>query len=71
MANNEVLLFKKNRAYEKDGERRNATNFYVKCGDELVPVQVRFFPNDEGVDANFRARKKIMSAFAEELPVEK
>lgn len=68
---NQVLLYKKNRSYEKDGAERNATNFYVKIGDELVPIQVRFFPNEDGEDRNFRARKKLMSAFAQELPDEK
>ena len=65
----EVKLYKKMATYVKDGEERTATNFYIKCGDALVPVEVRYFENKEtGRDDRYRERKVLMSAFAEDLP---
>ena len=44
----QVELYKQTGTYvNKDGVEKNFTNFYVKCGDELVPVTVKFFENDE------------------------
>ena len=40
----------------------------MKCGDELVPVEVKFFENDEGKDPRYSARRAVMSAFAAVLP---
>lgn len=65
----QVELFKQTGKYtDKKGEEKNFTNFYVKCGDELVPVQVKFFENDEGNDPRYAPRKAVMSAFASRLP---
>lgn len=65
-----VGLFKKNVEYvNKDGEKKTATNFFVQCGNVLIPVEVKFFEDKEtGVDKYYRTRKTLMSAFAEELP---
>ena len=45
-----VELFKRKETYtdKRTGEEKHFTNFFVKCGDELVPVEVKFFENDEG-----------------------
>lgn len=65
----EVKLFKKVVTYQKDGEDRTATNFYVRCGNATVPVEVKYFENKEtGRDDRYRERKAVLSAFAEELP---
>lgn len=64
---NQVCLYKKTRKVEKDGKKKVYVNFYVKCGEDLIPVQVRFFPNDDGVDPMFKARKMTLKNFAEEL----
>ena len=66
----QVKLFKKNVNYvNKDGETKVATNYFVQCGDVLVPVEVKYFENKEtGEDKNYRTRRSLMSAFAEELP---
>ena len=66
----EVKLFKKQVEYQnKDGEDKTATNFFVQCGDVMVPVEVKYFENkDTGRDDRYRERKVLMSAFAEELP---
>jgi len=65
-----VGLFKKNVEYvNKDGEKKTATNFFVQCGNVLIPVEVKFFEDkNTGEDKNYRTRKTLMSAFAEELP---
>lgn len=65
----QVELYKQTGTYvNKDGVEKNFTNFYVKCGDELVPVTVKFFENDEGNDPRYAPRKAVMSAFASLLP---
>ncbi|MBQ2738553.1 MAG: hypothetical protein IJF38_07670 [Clostridia bacterium] len=69
--NIEVKLVKKNVTITKeDGTTQRGTNFYLKVGNEYVPIQVVFFPNDkcEGRDPAFAARMAILSAVAESLP---
>ena len=66
----EVKLFKQNVDYVTNaGEKKNATNYFVQCGDVLVPVEVKYFEDKETkTDKNYRARRTLMSAFAEVLP---
>lgn len=68
----QVELFKRNGKYvdKKDGKEKSFTNFFLRCGDELVPVEVCFFPQDkfDGRDPNYNGRKKVLSAFAAILP---
>lgn len=66
----EVKLFKKKGSYvDKDGNEKTYTNFYVRCGDDnLIPVQVCYFENEEGRDPQYSVRRGILSAFAETLP---
>ena len=66
----QVSLYKKQVEYQnKDGETKTATNYFVKCGDQMVPVEVKYFENKEtGRDDRYRERRVLMSAFAEELP---
>lgn len=67
----QVQLFKKLGKYtdNKDGKEKNYTNFYVRCGDCLIPIEPCFFPNKEtGKDPQFVGRKEVMKAFAAELP---
>ena len=66
----QVELFKKLVPYvDQNGVQKTATNFYAKCGTELVPIEVTFFADKTtGEDRNYRARKTVLSAFAEELP---
>ncbi|MCM1043264.1 MAG: hypothetical protein NC350_03530 [Corallococcus sp.] len=66
----EVKLYKKNAKYlDKENKERTATNFYLKCGDSLIPIEVKFFASKEdGRDNQYASRKSVMSAFAEELP---
>lgn len=66
----QVCLFKKVGKYtdKKDGKEKTYVNFYVLCGDELVPVEVKFFENEEGRDYRYSGRKSVLSVFAEKLP---
>ena len=66
----QVKLYKKNGEYTtKNGEVNKVTNYFVECGDVLVPVEVKFFEDKKtGEDKNYRTRRTLMSAFAEELP---
>ena len=67
-----VELFKKVGTYqEKDtGKEKRFVNFYVKCGDQMVVVEPKYFPNAnfEGRDPGFAGRKAVLEAFATELP---
>lgn len=66
----EVKLYKKLATYkDKNGEEKQATNFFVACGDQMIPVEVKFFEDKEtGTDKNYRVRKTLLSAFAATLP---
>ena len=66
----DVKLVKKTVEYDKDGQKKKGTNLYVQVGDEYVPIEVVFFPNEkcEGRDPAFAGRMAILSAIAEELP---
>lgn len=65
----EVKLLKQNSRYtSKEGEEKTAVNFYLQCGNERIPIEAKYFENDEGKDPNYRARRTVMSAFAESLP---
>lgn len=66
----QVELFKRKGTYtdKRTGEEKLFTNFFVKCGDELVPVEVKFFEDKEGRDPRYSARRAVMSAFAAVLP---
>ena len=67
----EIKLFKKETFYpdKTSGEMRQATRFYIQCGDALIPVQVTYFGDSEtGKDARYASRKAILRAFASDLP---
>lgn len=66
----QVELLKKVGKYtdKRDGKEKPFTNFFVKCGSELIPVEVKFYEGEDGKDPRYSARKAVLSAFAEELP---
>ena len=67
-----VELFKKKGKYvdKNSGKEKEFTNFYVKCGDQLIPVEAVYFPNQkcEGRDPGYQGRKAVLEAFAVTLP---
>lgn len=68
----EIKLYKKEGTYfsEKDQRDKPYTNFYIKCNDELIPVEVKYFPNPklENRDPGYNGRFSVLRAFAEKLP---
>ena len=68
----QVKLYKKKGTYvdKKDNKEKQYTNFYVECGDKLIPVEPVFFPNSalDGRDPGYSGRKSVLEAFAELLP---
>lgn len=67
----EVKLYKKNVKFkDQNGEEKTGRNFYLNIGDEFVPINVCYFPNDkcEGRDPNFAGRVSLVSACAEWMP---
>ncbi len=67
-----VNLYKKTGTYfsEKDQKDKPYTNFYIKCNDQLIPVEVKYFPNPQFQDRDpgYQGRFAVLSAFAEPLP---
>jgi len=66
-----VNLYKKEGTYkDKDGQDKRFVNFYVKCGDNLIPVEPCYFPKKEhnDKDPGYAPRKEVLKAFAETLP---
>lgn len=68
-----VNLYKKTGTYfsEKDQKDKPFTNFYIQCNDQLIPVEVKYFPNPklDNRDPGYQGRFQVLSAFAEMLPV--
>lgn len=66
----EVKLLKRKVPYvDKEGKDRIATNFFLCCGDVMIPIEVKYFENKEtGRDDRYLERKTVLSAFAETLP---
>lgn len=66
----QVDLLKKQVNYkDKEGKEKTATNFYLRCGDNmLVPIEIKYFPDENNVDKAYGARKTVLSAFASVLP---
>lgn len=66
---NEIKLYKKHGKYiDKDGVGRNTKSFYLKCGDELIPIDVKYFGTQDKPDKQFVSRRSVLSAFSEVLP---
>lgn len=67
-----VNLFKKTGTYfsEKDKKDKPYTNFYIQCNDQLIPVEIKYFPNSQfnDRDPGYQGRFAVLSAFAEVLP---
>ena len=67
-----VNLYKKTGTYfsEKDQKDKPFTNFYIQCNDQLIPVEVKYFPNPQFQDRDpgYQGRFAVLSAFAEPLP---
>jgi hypothetical protein len=67
-----VNLFKKTGTYfsEKDHKDKQFTNFYIQCNDQLIPVEIKYFPNPQFQDRDpgYQGRFAVLSAFAEVLP---
>ena len=65
----QVVLLKKQVNYkDKEGKEKIATNFYLRCGESLVAIEAKFFPDKEGKDKGYVGRKSVLSAFADTLP---
>lgn len=63
-----VTLLKQNVKYVKDGEGKTAINFFLQCGNERVPIEIKYFEGEDGKDKFYLARKTLLGAFAELLP---
>ena len=66
----QVELFKKVATYkDQQGQDKQATRFYVRCGGTLIPVEVTYFKGKDGEkDNQYGGRKAILTAFADDLP---
>ena len=61
-----IKLYKKEGTYfDKEAKKdKPYTNYYVSCNGNMIPVQVKYFPNDNfgGRDPGYSARVAVMSA---------
>ena len=68
----EVKLYKREGKYFNQEKKKDIpyVNFYVKCNDTLIPVEVKYFPNPktDNRDLGYSGRMEVMRAFAEHLP---
>ena len=67
-----VQLFKKYGTYtdKESGKEKRFVNFYVQCGDQMIVVEPKYFPNPKFDDRDpfFAGRKAVLEAFADILP---
>lgn len=68
--NVEIKLFKRTGTYEKDGKDKQFTNYYLGLNDQLIPIEVKYFPNDKfgGRDPGYQGRVAALNLVAELLP---
>lgn len=68
--NVEIKLFKRTGPYKKDGEDKQFTNYYLRLNDQLIPIGVKYFPNDKfgGRDPGYQGRVAALNLVAELLP---
>ena len=69
-----VELYKKESTYtDKNGQERKSIQFYVQCGNSVVPIDVTYFnKKDEHGNAvkdnAYPGRREVMKSYADELP---
>lgn len=70
----QVNLFKKTGSYvNKDGDKKQSLQFYVKVNESLIPVEPTYYhkKDDKGnelQDYGYGKRKAVLEAVADELP---
>lgn len=73
----QVELLKQITEYtNKDGKDVKGANFFVRCGDTLIPIEVKYFGKKDKngndlPDPQYAGRKNVMYAFSETLPEKK
>lgn len=65
-----IQLFKKTSTYiDKEKVERKSVQFYLQCGDTLIPIEVTYFKDKTtGKDAQYGGRREVLKAFASEFP---
>ena len=67
-----VKLYKKKGTYhdKQQGKDKPYTDFYISCNGNMIPVEVKYFPNSafDNRDPGYSSRRAVLSAFAELLP---
>lgn len=64
----EVKIYKRRRNYaQSDGSVKSVEQFFIMCGDVLIPIKVAFFGTDDKRDYQYSGRKAVLSSFAEVL----
>lgn len=69
-----VELYKKESTYtDKNGQERKSIQFYVQCGNSVIPVDVTYFnkKDEHGnavKDLQYPGRREVMKSYADELP---
>ena len=66
----ELKLLKQKRTYkDSKGEEKSVWDFFIKCGDKLVPIDARYFKGKNGEkDTKYAGRRDVLYSFAEVLP---
>lgn len=61
----QVELFKSVTKYQKDGQEKTATNFFIKTADALIPIEVKYFADKETKqDKQYHDRKVALDTLA-------
>ncbi len=69
-----VDLFMKESTYtDKQGQARKSIQFYLGCGNSVIPVDVTYFNKKDAAgnsvkDVQYPGRREVMKSYADELP---
>ena len=69
--NVDVKIYKKEGTYtDKNGKEKLFVNFYLQANDKMIPIEVKYFPNDkfEGRDPGYQGRVAVLSMLAQPFP---
>ena len=65
----EVRLLSEDGKYKdkNSGDEKPYTNFFIQCGTQRIPIEVKYFGTQEKPDKSYSSRKTVLRAFAEPI----
>lgn len=59
------LIKEKGKEYvDKNGNKKQGMNYFVRCNEKLIPIKVANFSTDEKKDTQYAGRCAVLDSFA-------